>query len=76
MNYTQHYLFTFKPHTYRIIRKDLFRLLKENLGSKFSTFVSEKLTLVPRDISQEDLNLKDPPLYAKKFAIKFIVLSI
>ncbi|KAJ1440661.1 hypothetical protein SESBI_01727 [Sesbania bispinosa] len=42
-----------------IIRKDLFRLLKENLGAKFNTFVSEKLTLVPGDISQEDLNLKD-----------------
>ncbi|KAJ1440656.1 hypothetical protein SESBI_01722 [Sesbania bispinosa] len=42
-----------------IIQKDLFRLLKENLGAKFNTFVSEKLTLVPGDISQEDLNLKD-----------------
>ncbi|KAL2328481.1 hypothetical protein Fmac_021908 [Flemingia macrophylla] len=42
-----------------IIRKDLFRLLKENLGSKFKSFVSEKLTLVPGDISQQDLNLKD-----------------
>ncbi|XP_027347611.1 fatty acyl-CoA reductase 3-like [Abrus precatorius] len=42
-----------------ILWKDLFRLLKENLGPKFNTFVSEKLTLVPGDISQEDLNLKD-----------------
>ncbi|XP_027347465.1 fatty acyl-CoA reductase 3-like [Abrus precatorius] len=42
-----------------IIKKELFRLLKENLGAKFDTFVSEKLTVVPADISQEDLNLKD-----------------
>ncbi|KAK7263376.1 hypothetical protein RJT34_30965 [Clitoria ternatea] len=45
-----------------IIRKDLFRLLKEKLGAKFNSFVSEKLTLVPGDISQEDFNLKDPIL--------------
>ncbi|XP_061342398.1 fatty acyl-CoA reductase 3-like [Gastrolobium bilobum] len=42
-----------------IIRKDLFRLLKENHGAKFNNFISEKLTLVPGDISLEDLNLKD-----------------
>ncbi|XP_057456003.1 fatty acyl-CoA reductase 3-like [Lotus japonicus] len=45
-----------------IIEKDLFRLLKENLGANFNTFVSEKLTLVPGDISQVDLNLKDSVL--------------
>ncbi|RDY01931.1 Fatty acyl-CoA reductase 3, partial [Mucuna pruriens] len=45
-----------------IIRKDLFRLLKDNLGAKFNSFVSEKLTLVPGDISQENFNLKDPIL--------------
>ncbi|XP_061345409.1 fatty acyl-CoA reductase 3-like [Gastrolobium bilobum] len=42
-----------------IIGKDLFRLLKEKLGTKFNSFVSEKLALVPGDISLEDLNLKD-----------------
>ncbi|TKY48631.1 Fatty acyl-CoA reductase 3 [Spatholobus suberectus] len=42
-----------------IIGKDLFRLLKEKLGTRFNSFVSEKLTVVPGDISQEDLNLKD-----------------
>jgi fatty acyl-CoA reductase len=34
-------------------------LLKENQGAKFNTFVFEKITLVPGDISQEGLNLKD-----------------
>ncbi|XP_004487512.1 fatty acyl-CoA reductase 3-like [Cicer arietinum] len=42
-----------------IIGKDLFKLLKENLGTKFDSFVSEKLTVVPGDISQEGLNLKE-----------------
>ncbi|XP_057456001.1 fatty acyl-CoA reductase 3-like [Lotus japonicus] len=45
-----------------IMRKDLFRLLKENLGLKFNNFVSEKVTVVPGDISKEDLNLKDSVL--------------
>ncbi|CAL0333983.1 unnamed protein product [Lupinus luteus] len=45
-----------------IIQKDLFRLLKENHGAKFNSFIFEKLTLLPGDISQEDLNLKDPIL--------------
>ncbi|XP_029124871.1 alcohol-forming fatty acyl-CoA reductase [Cajanus cajan] len=42
-----------------IIGKDLFRLLKEKMGTSFDSFVSEKLNVVPGDISQEDLNLKD-----------------
>ncbi|XP_014497426.1 fatty acyl-CoA reductase 3 [Vigna radiata var. radiata] len=42
-----------------IIGKDLFRLLKEKLGTRFSSFISEKLTVVPGDISHEDLNLKN-----------------
>ncbi|XP_020204094.1 fatty acyl-CoA reductase 3-like isoform X1 [Cajanus cajan] len=49
---------TQRLHT-EIIEKDLFRLLKEKLGTRFDFFVSEKLTLVPGDISEEDLNLKD-----------------
>ncbi|MED6139750.1 hypothetical protein PIB30_086884 [Stylosanthes scabra] len=42
-----------------ILEKDLFRLLKENLGPKFNSFVSEKLAVVPGDISQENLNLNN-----------------
>ncbi|KAL4326660.1 fatty acyl-CoA reductase 3 [Arachis ipaensis] len=42
-----------------ILGKELFRLLKEKVGAKFNSFVSEKLTLVPGDISYEDFNLKD-----------------
>lgn len=37
-------------------------MLKENLGLKFNNFVSEKVTVVPGDISKEDLNLKDSVL--------------
>ncbi|KAL4611669.1 hypothetical protein ACB092_08G142300 [Castanea dentata] len=42
-----------------IIGKDLFRVLKEKLGTNLNSFVSEKITVVPGDISLEDLGLKD-----------------
>ncbi|MED6195940.1 hypothetical protein PIB30_042553 [Stylosanthes scabra] len=42
-----------------ITGKELFRLLKEKLGPKFSSFVSDKLVAVPGDILQENLNLKN-----------------
>ncbi|TKY67085.1 Fatty acyl-CoA reductase 3 [Spatholobus suberectus] len=45
-----------------IVGKDLFRLVKEKLGANFNSFVSKKLTLVPGDISREDLGLEDPIL--------------
>jgi len=38
-------------------------LLKEKLGTRFNSFVSEKLTVVPGDISHEDLNLKNSILW-------------
>jgi fatty acyl-CoA reductase len=40
----------------------LFKLLKENQGTKFNSFVFEKITLVSGDISQEGLNIKDSQL--------------
>ncbi|KAL1329012.1 hypothetical protein AAHE18_12G009800 [Arachis hypogaea] len=48
-------------HRFRheIIGKDLFRLLKETLGANFNCFVSEKLSVVSGDISQQNLGLKD-----------------
>ncbi|MED6152902.1 hypothetical protein PIB30_096394, partial [Stylosanthes scabra] len=42
-----------------ITGKELFRLLKEKLGPRFTSFVSGKLVAVPGDISQENLNLKN-----------------
>lgn len=37
-------------------------MLKEKLGANFNSFVSEKLVLVPGDITREDLGLQDPLL--------------
>ncbi|KAL5830867.1 hypothetical protein ACOSQ4_016221 [Xanthoceras sorbifolium] len=45
-----------------VIVKDLFRVLKEKFGVHLNTIISEKITLVPGDISCEDLGLKDSNL--------------
>ncbi|XP_008228919.1 PREDICTED: fatty acyl-CoA reductase 3-like isoform X2 [Prunus mume] len=45
-----------------IIGKDLFRVLREKWGAGMNSIVSEKLTVVPGDISHEDLGLKDSNL--------------
>jgi fatty acyl-CoA reductase len=45
-----------------ILAKDLFNLLKENLGTNYKSFISEKLSVVPGDITSEDLGLKDSNL--------------
>ncbi|KAH7864064.1 hypothetical protein Vadar_025292 [Vaccinium darrowii] len=44
------------------IAKDLFRGLREKMGGNFVSFMSEKVTLVPGDITFEDLGVKDTKL--------------
>lgn len=45
-----------------VIGKDLFKVLKQKMGAKFSSFISEKVAVVPGDISCEDLGIKEPIL--------------
>ncbi|XP_050367776.1 fatty acyl-CoA reductase 3-like [Argentina anserina] len=45
-----------------IIGKDLFRVLREKWGARTNSIVSEKLTVVPGDISKEDMGLQDSEL--------------
>ncbi|KAM1100211.1 hypothetical protein FF1_006660 [Malus domestica] len=45
-----------------IIGKDLFRVLKEKWEAGMNSIISEKLTVVPGDISREDLGLNDSSL--------------
>ncbi|WJX50076.1 alcohol-forming fatty acyl-CoA reductase [Trifolium repens] len=59
-----------------ILRKDLFKLLKENLGAKFNSFISEKLTLVPGDISHEDFNLKDSNLLKELYDQTNVIVNL
>lgn len=46
----------------KIIGKDLFRVLKEKWGQHFSSLISEKVAVVPGDISFEDLGIEDSDL--------------
>ncbi|KAK9938817.1 hypothetical protein M0R45_015536 [Rubus argutus] len=45
-----------------IIGKDLFRLLRDKWGANMNSIVSEKLTVVPGDMSKDDLGLEDSDL--------------
>jgi fatty acyl-CoA reductase len=51
-------------------------LLKENLGAKFNSFISEKLTLVPGDISHEDFNLKDSNLLKELYDQTNVIVNL
>ena len=43
----------------QVIEKDLLRVVKEKYGANFYSFISEKVTPIPGDISYEDLGVKD-----------------
>nr|ACJ83307.1 unknown [Medicago truncatula] len=59
-----------------ILRKDLFKLLKENHGAKFNSFISEKVTMVPGDISQENFNLKDSNLLQELYNKTDVIVNL
>ncbi|XP_057534115.1 alcohol-forming fatty acyl-CoA reductase-like [Amaranthus tricolor] len=42
-----------------VIGKALFKVLKQKMGSNFNSFISEKIKVVPGDITCEDLGIKD-----------------
>ncbi|KAL2899487.1 Alcohol-forming fatty acyl-CoA reductase [Bienertia sinuspersici] len=45
-----------------VIGKDLFKLLKQKMGANFNSFISEKVVMVPGDITCEDLAIKESKL--------------
>lgn len=54
----------------------MFRLLKEKLGENFLSFVSEKSTLVPGDISCEDLGLEDSLLKEEIYGQTDVIVNL
>ncbi|KAL9247303.1 hypothetical protein vseg_020747 [Gypsophila vaccaria] len=42
-----------------ILGKELFKVLKQKMGANFNSFISEKVTVVPGDITMEDLSIED-----------------
>ncbi|KAI4382254.1 hypothetical protein MLD38_008242 [Melastoma candidum] len=59
-----------------VIGKDLFRVLKEKTGSSFSSLISEKVTLVPGDIAQQDLGIDDPNMREEMLNETDIVINL
>ncbi|XVF69147.1 hypothetical protein PTKIN_Ptkin11bG0057500 [Pterospermum kingtungense] len=59
-----------------IIGKDLFKVLKEKCGKNFTSFISEKTTLVPGDISHEDLGIKDYDLVQEMMKEVDVVVNL
>ncbi|KAK9199384.1 hypothetical protein WN944_014575 [Citrus x changshan-huyou] len=54
-----------------VLGNDLFKIMKEKWCANFNSFISEKITLVPGDISCEDLGFKDPDLKEKIYDVAF-----
>ena len=46
----------------QIIGTNLFKVLKLKIGANFESLISEKVAVVPGDISCKDLGIKDPKL--------------
>ncbi|XP_027908879.1 fatty acyl-CoA reductase 3-like [Vigna unguiculata] len=59
-----------------IIAKDLFRVLKEKVGVNFNTFISKKTTLVPGDISREDLGIEDTILREEIYDQTDVIINL
>ncbi|KAJ4831978.1 hypothetical protein Tsubulata_050068 [Turnera subulata] len=60
-----------------VTEKDLFRVLKENLGSNFNSFLTQKIVLVVGDISLgEDLGVKEPKLRQEMWSRLDVIVNL
>ncbi|XAR60117.1 Alcohol-forming fatty acyl-CoA reductase [Bertholletia excelsa] len=59
-----------------VIAKDLFRVLRDKLGSSLNSFLSEKVTSVAGDIALEDLGVKDRNLLEEMWRQVEIVVNL
>ena len=51
-------------------------VLKEKCEKNFNSFISEKITLIPRDISHEDLGIKDCNLVQEMLNEVYVVVNL
>ncbi|KAE9461346.1 hypothetical protein C3L33_06748, partial [Rhododendron williamsianum] len=65
-----------KSASQRFHNEDLFRVLKEKLGENLNPFISEKVTLVPGDITFENLGVNDPNLVEEMWKEVDIVVNL
>ncbi|CAI9105587.1 OLC1v1004537C1 [Oldenlandia corymbosa var. corymbosa] len=59
-----------------IISNDLFRVLKQKSGANFSTLISQKVTVVPGDITCENLGVKDMNLLEEMWKEIDVVVNL
>lgn len=60
----------------QVIGKDLFRVLREKWGSNLNSFISEKLTVVPGDISCANLGVTDSNLREEMWREVEVVVNL
>ncbi|XP_009631061.1 alcohol-forming fatty acyl-CoA reductase-like isoform X2 [Nicotiana tomentosiformis] len=58
------------------VAKDLFKLLREKYGANLNTFISEKATIIPGDITCENLGVKDPNLVQQMWREVDVIVNI
>lgn len=49
----------------QVILTDLFRVLRDQLGEDFDSFISSKIVVIPGDVSLNNFGLKDEKLMSK-----------
>ncbi|KAJ8568464.1 hypothetical protein K7X08_027997 [Anisodus acutangulus] len=59
-----------------VVAKDLFKVLREKSGANFTTFVSQRTTIVPGDISCENLGVNDSNLLEEMWREVDIVVNL
>ncbi|XP_039007151.1 alcohol-forming fatty acyl-CoA reductase-like isoform X2 [Hibiscus syriacus] len=59
-----------------IIGKDLFKILKEKHGKNFTSFISEKIGVIPGDMSRQDLGVEDSGLVQDIFKDVDVLLNL
>ncbi|KAI8573487.1 hypothetical protein RHMOL_Rhmol01G0281400 [Rhododendron molle] len=63
-------------HIVTAVAKDLFRVLREKMGGSLNSLISEKITLVPGDVTCENLGVKDSNLVEEMWREVDIVVNL
>lgn len=60
----------------QVISKDLFGVLKDQRGANFTSFISDKITIVPGDVTCENLGINDLNLSHEIFTEVDVVINL
>ncbi|XP_021716399.1 alcohol-forming fatty acyl-CoA reductase-like [Chenopodium quinoa] len=59
-----------------VIGKDLFKVVKQKMGANFNTFIQEKVTVVPGDITCEDLAINESKLKEELWSDVDVIVNL